>query len=463
MSGKLLSRRQFLTASATILGTSVLAACVAPTAPQGSTTTQGAGQAPAQAGTKLSFASQYSAPPLNAGDDQIIKNFMEANAGITVEKMTWPGQDFHDKLRLLATAGDLPDVFNMETKQVVDMISRNMIQDITELFNSQTGLTKADYFPSEWEKQWFNGKMYLLSLDTQDVIIFYNKDLFDKKGIPYPPKTWDDPTWTYDKLVEIGQKLTEGEGASRVFGYNTSTWWVYTYPIIWSYGGTITNADRTKSTITMPETVAAFQYRTDLINKWKISPSPADITEGVDTVFGSGRLAMNAIWNPWLFSLKDIPNLNFDIAAMPRGTAGAFTRTPQDGMAVGAQTKNADEAFKFAVFAAGADGQEIMCNQLGLGTPTIVKVAEHDSFIHPTAKGLEHIDQSLVLDIFKNGHSKHQDVTIKWPEMDKMISTEMSSFLGGGTTAEEFCNTLDPQINELLQSIPAEQQGWIGD
>lgn len=71
-----------------------------------------------------------------------------------------------------------------------------MILDITELFNSNGKLTKDDYFASEWEKQWFKGEI-LLSLDTQDVILFYNKDLFDKKGIAYPPKKWDDPNWTY--------------------------------------------------------------------------------------------------------------------------------------------------------------------------------------------------------------------------------------------------------------------------
>ncbi len=459
MSSKLMSRRQFLTASSAVVGVSLLAAC-APVATQGNN--QQAGGA-TQAGKTLIFASQYSGPPLNAGDDEIIKQFQAANPTITVNKTVWPGQDFHDKLRLLATAGDLPDVFNMETKQLPDMISRNMILDITELFSGDGKLTKNDYFASEWDKQWFKGKMYLLSLDTQDVILFYNKDLFDKKGVAYPPKKWDDPTWTYDKLVEIGQKLTEGEGAAKIFAYETSRWWVYTYPIIWSYGGMITNEDRTESRMTLEETITAFQYRADLINKYKIAPSPAEETEGVDTLFGGGHLAMRAIWNPWMWSLKDVPNLNFDIAAMPSGPKGAFTRGPQDGFAVSGQTKNPNEAFKFAMVGAGPTGQELMCSKLGLGTPTLKKVAQLDSFIHPQVKGLEHIDQSLVLDIFNNGHSKHQDVTTKWPEMDKLISAESDSLLDGKVTAEEFCKKLDPQITELLASIPAEQRGWIGD
>ncbi len=462
MSSNVLSRRQFLRAGATMLGTSVLVACVAPTGPQGTGQEVG-GAAPAQEAIALRFATQYPGPPMNAGDDEIIAQFKEMNPQIDVEKMTFPGQDPHDKLRLLATAGDLPDIFNMETKQMVDMASRNMLTDITEFFNNQTAVKEEDYFESEWEKHWFNGKMYLLSLDTQDVILYYNKDLFDQKGIAYPPKTWDDPDWTYDKLVEIGIQLSEGEGAEQVFGFETSRWWVYAYPIVWSFGGLITNEDRTESRMTMPETITAFEYRADLINKHHISPTPAEITEGVDTLFGSGRLAMRAIWNPWMWYIKDIPDLNFDIAAMPRAGAGVFTRTPQDGFAVGSQTQQPDEAFQFALHAAGPSGQEVMCNNLGLGTPTLKAVADKESFLHPQAQGLEHIDQTLVLEIFTDNHRKYQDVTVKWPEMDKMITAEMDSFLDGAMSAEEFCTRLDPQITALLQSIPEEQRGWIGD
>jgi len=263
--------------------------------------------------------------------------------------------------------------------------------------------------------------------------------------------------------VEIGTELTEGEGADRIWGYDTSRWWVYTYPIVWSFGGLVTNEDRTESALLMPETIEAFQFRADLINKWKITPTPAEATEGATTMFTSGRLAMRAVWNPWMWFINDVPDLHFDIAAMPRGRAGAFTRTPQDGFAVGSQTDYPKEAFKFAVYAAGPTGQEIMDNNLGLGTPTLKAVAALDSFIHPPAPGLEHIDQTVVMDIFTGGHWKHQDVTVKWPEMDKMIGAEMDSLLDGAVTAEEFCAKLDPMITELLQSIPEELRGWVGD
>lgn len=411
----------------------------------------------------ITYLSYYTSPPFNQTDDEAIAMFEEQVTDIKVKKMLFPGVDYHDKLRLLASAGDLPDVWNLEFKHLVDEVSRGMALDITDLFNTESTLTQDDYWPGEWEKMFFQGKMYALSTDTSSAALFYNKDMFDAKGIPYPPKTWDDPDWTWDRLLEIAMQLTEGEGLEKRFGYESSRWWVWVYPMIWSMGGMVTDEARTESRMTMPETIQGFQFRQEVETKYMVTPTPAEATEGVQSLFGSGRLGMRMIWFLWSRYINEIPDLNFDIAALPRGMAGAFGRSPSDGDVLAATTKYPKEAFKFAMFMGGPEGQELFNNVYGVGMPTIRKVAELDNFIHPQVPGLEHIDQTVILDGWRGNHYKRQDVTIKWPEMDKMIGSAADALYGGSVTADEFCKTLDPQITELLQSIPEEQRGWIGD
>ncbi|NPV08314.1 MAG: extracellular solute-binding protein [Anaerolineae bacterium] len=464
------TRRRFLKTGAMLVGASVLGACSA------IPTQQPIDQGPAVAATAaperekasegplfLIYASQYSGPPLNAGDIELVNLFEEANPDIRIKLAVWPGQDFHDKLRLLATAGDLPDAFNIETKQYLDMVYRDMILDITELFSANSGLTEDDYWAGEWEKQWFRGKMYLLSLDTQPAVIFYNKDLFDAKGIPYPPRDWTDTEWTYEKMIETAGALTEGEGPSRVWGLAWTRFWPYIYPIAWSLGGSIVSDDRAKSTLTMPETIAAHQMRADLELKYRITPTPDQASEGTDLMFNTNRIAMVATSSSGAWYYKDVPDLHWDIGVMPGGPAGRFTRCPQDGVAVGSQTKHPTEAFEVAMFMAGPEGQRIMDNQLGLGLPTLKSVAEDDSFIHPQVAGLEHLDQTLVVDICRGKYYRHQDVTIKWPEMTSLLSAEQDALLSGHITAEEYCTKMDPLLTELLQSIPEEWRSWVGD
>jgi len=437
--------------------TTAPAAAAATTAPAAAKPQAAAGTGPAL----VIYATQNTDPPISTSEQQVVNGFEDKNSDVKVKIEYWPGQNFYDKLRVLNAANQMPDANDMETKQLPDFVFRKMVADLTPMVNT-AGIKQEDYWPNQWLKHQIAGKMWGLPLDSQDVVLFYNKTVFDKAGVPHPPSTWDDPTWTWDKLIEIATKLTTGTGASKVFGFNVSTWWVYDYPLIWSNGGTLLNADHTKSTITMPETVDAFQMRADLINKYKVHPTPADITEGADHLFAGGRLAMNAIWSPWAYIIKGNANLQFDMAPMPKGKAGAFTRAPSDCIALSSQSKVPEQTFKFANYLTGPDGLKLMDIEAGLGIPPL-KALTND-FLHPKVKGLENLNWQAVLDVEDKQHAKLQDVTVKWPEMDsKIIGPEHDNLLAGKETAKDFAAKLDPKINDLLNSIPQDQRGFPGD
>jgi multiple sugar transport system substrate-binding protein len=453
------------TAAAAAAPTTAPAAAAPTTAPQPVATVAPTAAAKPQAAvpsgtTLVIYATQNTDPPISTSEQQVVNGFEDKNPDTKVKVQFWPGQNFYDKLRVLAAANQMPDAIDMESKILPDFVFRKLVSDITSMVNT-AGIKQDDYWPNQWLKHQITGKMWAFPLDSQDVVLFYNKTVFDKAGVPYPPSKWDDPSWTWDKLIETATKLTQGSGATKVFGFNHSTWWVYDYPVIWSSGGTILNADHTTSTITMPETVDAFQLRADLINKYKVHPTPAEITEGADHLFAGGRLAMNAIWSPWAYIIKGNKDLVFDMAPMPKGKAGAFTRAPSDCIAIGAQSKQPESTFKFARYLTGADGLKLMDIEAGLGIPPLRSLS--DDFLHPKVKGLENLNWQVVLDVEGQQHAKFQDVTVKWPEMDKLIGAEHDILLAGKETAKDFATKLDPKVNDLLKSIPAEQRGFIGD
>jgi len=447
------------------LGTVSLAACgavpVTPSTGKAETEAPQAQKAAASgAPVLIIYATQNTQPPISTTEQTIVNTFEEQNPNIKVKVQFWPGQNFYDKLRILYAAGQMPDTVDQETKQLPDFVFRGMVRDLTDMMKV-AGIKEEDYWPNQWLKHHIKGKMWAFPLDSQDVVIFYNKAVFDKAGVSYPPAKWDDPSWTWERVAEIGTKLTQGSGASKVWAINISRWWVYSYPFVWSWGGTVTNSDHTKSTITMQPTVEAFQFRADLINKFKVHPQPADVTEGVDRLFTSGRLAMNVIWSPWAYFIKNVPDLKFDMAPMPTGKAGAFTRAPSDCLTIGSQTKNADAAFQFLRYLGGPVGLKQMCIDAGLGIPPLRALTQ--DFLKPNIKGLENLNWQVVLDVEAKQKAKFQDVTVKWPEMDKLINAEHDVLLSAKETAAEFAAKLDPQINQLLASIPEDQRGYIGD
>jgi len=479
----LVSRRRFLRGgmiTGAMIGSALVAACSQPAAapatpaasapasaaPQATSAPQATAAPKATAAPQASgpvyvvYATQNSDPPFSTNEQQVVNNFEDKNPQIRVQLEYWPGQNFYDKLRVLYAANQMPDTADMELKQLPDFVYRKMVQDITPLAQ-QADIKESDYWPRQWAKVHFQGKMWAFPLDSQDAVIFYNKDVFDQANVPYPPKNWDDPTWTWDKVLEISQKIAKGTGVSRTWGINVSTWWVYDYPFVWSWGGTVLNEQHTKSTLTMPETVAAFQFRADLINKYKVHPAAADVTEGVDHLFGANRLAMNVTLNTNAYVYKDVPNLKFDMAPMPAGKAGAWTRAPSDVIALGSQSKVLEQAFTFAHYLTGTDGLLLMDIQAGLGIPPLTSLA--NDFIKPKVKGVENLNWSMVLDIESKVKAKYQDVTIAWPEMDKLLTAENQVVLNGKETAQQMADKMSPQIDKLLAANPPTAQGWVGD
>ncbi|RIX53163.1 extracellular solute-binding protein [Paenibacillus nanensis] len=59
-----------------------------------------------------------------------------------------------------------------------------------------------------------NGELFTLPFSSNVAALFYNKDIFDKFSVPYPP----DEQITWDELLAIAQKLTVNDGGVQYIG-----------------------------------------------------------------------------------------------------------------------------------------------------------------------------------------------------------------------------------------------------
>jgi len=316
-----ITRRGFTASVGAGFAAATLAACEGAT---GSAPPGGQTVAPA----KIRFTSQNVNPPHSVNEGAVVDLFRERNKNVQVESELYKGEDVREKLIVLSAAGTAPDVADIETKWMPGLYVKNLVVDLTP-HAKRMGIKADDYYPQEWQKAQIAGKLLCFPLDLQIVVMFFNKDLFQSKGVALPPTKWDDPKWTWDEVLTRARQLTTGEGAQRTFGIDHSRGWVYSYPHIWSNGGTVLNKDHTKATLTDAATVDAIQFRADLINRHKVHPDPDDLKAGTDaqTMFINKRLAMEAIWSPWAFQIaaKD-QNVNYDLAPMPRGKSGEPNR-----------------------------------------------------------------------------------------------------------------------------------------
>lgn len=450
--------------SSTTAATSAAASTQAATATSSSAPVASASRAAAAPG-ELRYTTQNTSKPFSDLEGKVVQEFQMQNPNIKVSYELFPNEDLQQKLTVLAAAGTSSDCADIETKWMPGFYANGMLLDLTS-YAARAKITADTYFPQEWNKAHIGGKLLIMPLDLQPIVIFYNKDVFNAHGVPLPPAKWNDPSWTWDELVLRAQKMTTSNGADKTFGVSWPLDWRDSLETIWGNGGTVLSADHTKSTITMTETTEGFQYHADLINKYHVHPNAdeAKALGDTTTAFINGKIGMwaNNVTRAFYIAAKK-QDVNYDFAPMPSGKAGAFTRNPADSVMVAAGTKSPDQAFALAAFVTGPTGQSELVAKAGLGVPPLRQVAESNDFLKPQVPGTEGRNFQMVLDMLENNHYKYTPVTTIYPKMVSLITPVYAQVLEGKISAVQFAQQVDGPINDLLKQVPDIARGFLGD
>jgi multiple sugar transport system substrate-binding protein len=170
----------------------------------------------------------------------------------------------------------------------------------------------------------YKGKIYAWPATFANYCILYNKDLFDKAGVPYPK---DD--WTWVDLLETAKKISKPPDVWGItsLGDNPSSPNMW-YPLLKAYGGETFNDDDTACLLDTPEAIQMWDY---LRQVWcnKLGPTPAAIkqlTSGY-TVFLNGQSAMDDFYTGYgdnVFANRK--GFKYGLIALPAGPKGRFIR-----------------------------------------------------------------------------------------------------------------------------------------
>lgn len=285
------------------------------------------------------------------GMQKIADAFMEENDDITVKVQVIPWNEYWTKMEASANGQNLPDVFWMHSFEAARYMEAGALMDLTESYNKEKG-----NYPEELVELYsLDNKNYAIPKDISTIGLWYNKELFDKKGIAYPDDTWD---WA--KFKEVAKELTDVEEGIYGFGAPNDTEVGY-YNAIFQNEGKVISDDKTKSELNSPATQEALQWWLDFSLKDQSSPTVAQTAENdIRSLFASGKIAM-IFDGSWVFNdnaSNDYLKENADVAVLPKGKVRATVYNGL-GNAVSAYTKNKDAAIRFVEFLSSKKGMEI--------------------------------------------------------------------------------------------------------
>lgn len=295
--------------------------------------------APAKQETVTISYMTFSAAPDHLKDlDAIVKAFEAQNPGIKVQVQPVAWNDYWTKLQTAVTGGTVADTFELNYENFVTYAKKGVLMDLTAMAQKD-GLDKV-YYPKAHQVFQYEGKQYALVETFSTVLLFYNKDLFDKAKVAYPTANW-----TWNDEIEAAKKLTDAKAG--VWGsFKPIQFWEF-YKVIAQNGGKILDGD--KVVIDSKENIEALQYMVDRILVHKIQPTDAQMGgQKEEDLFKAGKLAMLHT-GIWMFgTFKDVP-FKWDIALEP-GNKQKAHHFFANAVAVSKNTKHAEAAYKWVKF-----------------------------------------------------------------------------------------------------------------
>ncbi|MBC7235357.1 MAG: sugar ABC transporter substrate-binding protein [Chloroflexi bacterium] len=195
--------------------------------------------------------------------DVVIANFQSVEPNVDVEIEVIAG-DFIQKLYTMAAAGTTPDAQWIADAHVMNLAHNKVMLDMKPLAEAEGAELLEDVYPAMRALGEWAGGLYMLAWAADAPVMYYNKDLFAKAGVPEP----DPLGMKVDEFQLACQKLTNE--AEQVYGTNIpESWWAVYVPWIVGFGGSFYNEDKTKVLIDSPQAIEACQALADLYCKYK--------------------------------------------------------------------------------------------------------------------------------------------------------------------------------------------------
>ncbi|MCL6593599.1 MAG: extracellular solute-binding protein, partial [Alicyclobacillus sp.] len=274
----------------------------------------------------------------------------EQQTGMKVQVTSYFETQLSDKLSVSFTAGSTtPDVFMYRPLQEGKQFFKNgWIQPLNNYVNQDTSWNWNDFTNVSRGTVTFNGQVTGVPIVTEEEVLYYRKDLFQKAGLQ-PPKT-------IDELVADAKKLNDPQHG--VYGFvargKRADAVTQESSFLYSYGGDWTKDG--KAAVNTPEAIQAFTTYGTLLKDYG-PPGVLNMSwPQAAAIFAQGKAAMftdaSSIYQNVADPSKSTVANQVGYAAFPAGPAGSKPYSVTSwGLAINAKSQLKDAAWAFTQWA----------------------------------------------------------------------------------------------------------------
>ncbi len=381
--------------------------------------------------------------------EQLTDMYQEDHPNVEVEwiNIVGGGPYGRDKLQTMLAGGDIPDLMMLNTGQFEALAARDQLLALDD-YVAGSDLDLSIYWPQAISGSSFDGKLYALPRDMSNVLVYYNKDLFDAAGVDYPNEDW-----TWNDFLDASQALTldlndDGQIDQWGFGMGNVSWqWD---GFVLGNGGQVLSDDRSTCMFGEPKALEALEFWFGLLTEHGVTPPPGALPEqsGVLDWFLTQSVAMG-IYGPWMRPLivSAENQFNWDVAHPPKspntGERGSDVYTDQWAIAAGSELP--EETFDFVTFLTSKAAQQRWVELRGARSISPVQeVARTDEWMHYGNSTGE-----IILDALS--YSQAPPVNFgNAPEAENLWTQEFGLVIAGEESVAEAVGNICQQIEPIL-------------
>lgn len=298
------------------------------------------------------------------------EKFHEEYPNITVDIETIAYDDYFTLMQTRVAGGTAPDCYELNIENFASYAAKGVLADLSGADVTKFNDTALQAFD-------VNGTQYGLPGNFSNVVLIYNKDLFDRAAADYPT---DD--WTWDDVQEAAERISGlGEDIYGIFAPITYNEF---YKVAAQHGGGLLNDDKTAFTIDSPENIRAAQMMVDRILVSNVQPNDEQMGGMGDwDLFESGRLGMipTGIWAFTPFT--NACDFTWDICVEP-GQTNKATHFFSNALVVNADSDKKEAATTWITWLASSDEAAQMRIEAGWDLPAIKDEATLSAYLTVT-------------------------------------------------------------------------------
>lgn len=368
--------------------------------------------------------------------DAMIDAFQDKYPNITIESETIGFGEYFTQLQTRIASGTAPDCYELNYENFVAYASKDILLEIQPLyadasFSPEVINTKA------LEAFQVDGVQYGLPASFSDVLLFYNKDLFDAADVEYPTDDW---TWIEEQAA--AEKIRAL--ADDTYGiFHPIHFWEF-YKVVKQNNGSILNDDMTEFTLNTPQNVETLQFMVDRVLKSNVMPSEEQLAGMGDwDLFKAGKVGM-IVTGVWAFpDFIENCEANWDIAMEP-GMKQKATHFFSNGLVINSDTDKASAAFKWVSFMSSSKEAATIRVNAGWELPAITDQEILDLYMGITPPD----NRKAVFDSLD--YLVTPPVIEQFSEMADIIGVHLEAAAAGAKTPEEALTDAQKELESKI-------------